>query len=100
MLITHVLDSSNYYSWARSMRRALRIKNKLGFIDGTFCEPKDPNDPLMEYWLRYNEIVITWMQNAMAIDIKRALFMLKQLTFFGLILSNVSPREMLRAFLK
>lgn len=58
MLVTHNLDANNYYSWTRSMRRALRIKNKLGFIDGTLCEPADLNDPLMEHWLRCNDIVI------------------------------------------
>lgn len=70
MLVTHTLDSSNYFSWAKSMKRALRIKNKLGFIDGTICEPSDPNDHLMEHWLRSNDIVITWMQNTMAADIR------------------------------
>ncbi|XP_057982393.1 uncharacterized protein LOC131167614 [Malania oleifera] len=73
MLITHTLDYSNYYSWARSMKRALRIKNKLGFIDGTICEPSDPNDPLMEHWLRCNDIVITWMHNTMTVDIKSSI---------------------------
>lgn len=49
------------------MRRALRIKKKkkkLGFINGTLYEPKDRNDsttipglvPLMEHWLRCNDI--------------------------------------------
>lgn len=52
------------------MKKALRIKNNLGFIDGSICEPSDPNDPLMEYWLRCNDIVITWMQNTMSMDIK------------------------------
>ncbi|XP_057956714.1 uncharacterized protein LOC131150055 [Malania oleifera] len=70
MLVTHTLDCCNYYSWARSMKRAIRIKNKLGFIDGTICEPSDPNDPLMEHWLRCNDIVITWMQNTMTVDNK------------------------------
>ncbi|XP_022852686.1 uncharacterized protein LOC111374264 [Olea europaea var. sylvestris] len=70
VLVSHVLDSTDYYSWARSMKRALRIKNKLGFIDGTPCEPKDQNNPLMEHWLRCNDIVISWMQNAMETDIK------------------------------
>lgn len=70
MLVPHILDSSNYYTWARSMRRALRTKSQLGFIIGALCEPKDPNDPLMEHWLRCNDIVITLMQNVVAIDIK------------------------------
>ncbi|XP_022853917.1 uncharacterized protein LOC111375346 [Olea europaea var. sylvestris] len=54
VLVTHMLETNNYHSWARSMKRALRIKNKLGFIDGTLCEPSDQNDPLMEHWLRCN----------------------------------------------
>ncbi|XP_057962285.1 uncharacterized protein LOC131153852 [Malania oleifera] len=70
MLVTHTLDCSNYYSWARSMKRTLRIKNKLRFIDGIICEPSDPNDPLMKHWPRCNDIVITWMQNTMTVDIK------------------------------
>ncbi|XP_022886917.1 uncharacterized protein LOC111402846 [Olea europaea var. sylvestris] len=70
MLVTHTLDANNYHSWARSLKRALRIKNKLAFIDGSLKEPADPNDPLMEHWLRCNDIVITWMQNTIAVDIK------------------------------
>ncbi|XP_057981103.1 uncharacterized protein LOC131166526 [Malania oleifera] len=55
------------------MNRVLWIENKLGFINGTIYEPFDPNDPLMEHWLRYNDIVITWMQNTMAVDIKSSI---------------------------
>lgn len=35
ILVTHLLDNTNYYAKARSMKRALRIKNKLGFVDGS-----------------------------------------------------------------
>ncbi|XP_022857035.1 uncharacterized protein LOC111378098 [Olea europaea var. sylvestris] len=47
-----MLDSSNYHFWASSMKRALRIKNKLGFIDGSICEPTDIDSSLIEHWLR------------------------------------------------
>ena len=70
LLVTQMLDSSNYHSWARSMKRALRIKNKLGFIDGSISEPTDLNSPLMDHWLRCNDIVITWLQNTLSVDIK------------------------------
>ena len=70
LLVTQMLDSSNYHSWARSMQRALRIKNKLGFIDGSISEPTDLNSPLMDHWLRCNDIVITWLQNTLSVDIK------------------------------
>ncbi|XP_042972841.1 uncharacterized protein LOC122304648 [Carya illinoinensis] len=70
LLVTQMLDSSNYHSWARSMKRALRIKNKLGFVDGSICEPSEADSPLMNHWLRCNDIVITWLQNTMSVDIK------------------------------
>ncbi|XP_022868110.1 uncharacterized protein LOC111387759 [Olea europaea var. sylvestris] len=70
LLVTHTLDANNYHSRARSMKRTLRIKNRLGFIDGCLTEPANPNNLLMEYWLRCNDIVITWIQNTMAVDIK------------------------------
>ncbi|XP_057962087.1 uncharacterized protein LOC131153652 [Malania oleifera] len=70
LLVTQVLDSSNYHPWARSMKRALCIKDKLGFIDGSICEPIDPDSPLMDHWLHCNDIVITWLQNSMSVDIK------------------------------
>ncbi|XP_057953986.1 uncharacterized protein LOC131148283 [Malania oleifera] len=52
------------------MKRALRIKNKLGFIDGNTFEPTNPDSPLMDHWLRCNDIVITWLHNSMSVDIK------------------------------
>lgn len=70
ILVTQILEASNYHAWARSVKRALRIKNKLGFIDGTICEPADQDDHLMEHWLRCNDVVITWLQNSMAMEIR------------------------------
>ncbi|XP_022843420.1 uncharacterized protein LOC111366973 [Olea europaea var. sylvestris] len=70
LLVTQMLNSTNYHSWARSMKRALQIKNKLGFIDGSICEPIDVDSPLMEHWLRCYDIVITWMQNTMTVNSK------------------------------
>ncbi|XP_022843396.1 uncharacterized protein LOC111366948 [Olea europaea var. sylvestris] len=70
LLVTQILDANNYHSWARSIKRALRIKNKLGFIDGSLYAPADVENPLMEHWLRCNDIVISWLQNTMTVDIK------------------------------
>ena len=33
------LNGDNYNTWYRSMRMALRAKNKLGFVDGTILAP-------------------------------------------------------------
>lgn len=52
------------------MKRALRIKNKLGFIDKSLSDLADPNSPLMEHWLQCNDIVIAWLQSTMSIDVK------------------------------
>ena len=65
-----MLDFSNYHSWTGSMKHALHIKKKLGFIDDSICEPTDLNSSLMDHWLRCNDIVITWLQNTLSVDIK------------------------------
>lgn len=49
--ITHVYDLltiENYATWSCAMRRALRARNKLGFITGSLLKPTDPMDPLLE----------------------------------------------------
>ena len=55
------------------MRRALRAKNKLGFISGSIVKPVNEEDPLFEMWERCNDMVISWIQNAVSIDIKHTL---------------------------
>ncbi|KAB5537895.1 hypothetical protein DKX38_015428 [Salix brachista] len=51
-LVTDLLTTENYVTWARAMKRVLRAKNKLGFVDGIFTRPTDPNDPLLSAWER------------------------------------------------
>ncbi|KAB5532264.1 hypothetical protein DKX38_018934 [Salix brachista] len=55
------------------MRRALRAKNKLGFISESIVQPTDEEDPLFEMWERCNDMVVSWIQNAVSIDIKHTL---------------------------
>ncbi|XP_040987668.1 uncharacterized protein LOC121235386 [Juglans microcarpa x Juglans regia] len=69
LLTNHLLTAENYHSWAITIRRSLRIKKKLGFIDGTLREPTSPNK-LLEPWLECNDMVVTWLQNAMSLEIK------------------------------
>ncbi|MCI44505.1 receptor-like serine/threonine kinase, partial [Trifolium medium] len=35
VIVQPILTGSNYHSWSRSMKRALGVKMKLKFIDGT-----------------------------------------------------------------
>ncbi|KAA8539559.1 hypothetical protein F0562_026251 [Nyssa sinensis] len=72
LLTNHLLTADNYHSWARTVRYSLRIKKKLGFIDGILCEPTDPNDALLEPWLECNDMVVTWLQNVMSFEIKNS----------------------------
>ncbi|XP_035546531.1 uncharacterized protein LOC118348601 [Juglans regia] len=71
LLTNHPLTVENYHSWACTVRRSLRIKKKLGFIDGTFLKPSSM-DALSEPWLECNDMVITWLQNAMSLEIKNS----------------------------
>lgn len=47
-LVSNLLATDNYVSWSRAVSRALRAKNKLGFIIGTILKPTDADGPLLE----------------------------------------------------
>ncbi|XP_022893723.1 uncharacterized protein LOC111408153 [Olea europaea var. sylvestris] len=49
-LVSDLLTTNNYETWSRSMQRALRAKNKLGFINGKISKPLNPTDDLFEAW--------------------------------------------------
>ncbi|KAF5460192.1 hypothetical protein F2P56_020078 [Juglans regia] len=50
------------------MRRALNIKNKLGFIDGKILKPSTDFDPLYTAWERCNDMVIAWIQHSVGFE--------------------------------
>ncbi|CAN1790538.1 hypothetical protein LINPERHAP1_LOCUS18858 [Linum perenne] len=50
MLVSLVLSGpSDYFSWARSMKRALVTKNKVGFVDGS-ASPLSSTDSTFAAW--------------------------------------------------
>ncbi|KAJ0627129.1 putative RNA-directed DNA polymerase [Helianthus annuus] len=57
--------TENYTVWANAMILALRVKNKIGFIDGTFEKPVD-NPVLETQWERCNSVVLTWILNSVS----------------------------------
>ncbi|KAF5451412.1 hypothetical protein F2P56_026522, partial [Juglans regia] len=63
-LVPDLLTTENYVIWARTMRRALNIKNKLGFIDGKLPKPASTTDPLYAPWERCNDMIIAWIQHS------------------------------------
>ncbi|XP_041017196.1 uncharacterized protein LOC121259625 [Juglans microcarpa x Juglans regia] len=67
-LVLDLLTTENYVTWARVMRRALNIKNKLGFIDSIILKPSNSADPLYAPWERCNDMVIAWIQHLVSLE--------------------------------
>ncbi|KAF5481763.1 hypothetical protein F2P56_002391 [Juglans regia] len=72
-LVPELLTVDNYTTWSRAMQRALRAKNKLGFINGEISKPTSTNDPLLEVWERCNDLVTSWLQNSISPSIKSSI---------------------------
>ncbi|CAA7051061.1 unnamed protein product [Microthlaspi erraticum] len=65
-------SGSDFHSWRRSVRMALKVRNKLGFIDGTI--PKPPNGHRdAGSWSRCNDMVATWLMNSVTKKIGQSL---------------------------
>ncbi|XP_057976360.1 uncharacterized protein LOC131163699 [Malania oleifera] len=72
-LVSDLLTADNYVSWSRAVSRALRAKNKLGFINGTLLKPSASSDPVLEAWERCNDLVVSWLQNSVSASVKSSL---------------------------
>lgn len=70
VLVTELLSTKNYTTWSRAMQRAFRAKNKLGFITGTITRPTDPTDSLLASWERCNDMVVSWIQNSINLQLR------------------------------
>ncbi|CAN1178761.1 hypothetical protein LINPERHAP2_LOCUS33840 [Linum perenne] len=71
-IITIKLGNNNYHLWSRSLSVALRIKNKVPFIDGTFPPPA-VTDKDYAAWNRCNYAVLSWILNSVSEDIAQSL---------------------------
>lgn len=49
---------------------ALRAKNNLGFINGTLSKPLNFADELFEVWARCNDVVVSWIHNAISPNVR------------------------------
>ncbi|CAA7012859.1 unnamed protein product [Microthlaspi erraticum] len=73
ILVSDRLQSgANFHSWRRSVRMALNVRNKLGFIDGTIPKPPD-NHRDAGSWSRSNDMVATWIMNSVSKKIGQSL---------------------------
>lgn len=68
LLVDSVFDGKGYGGWRRGILIALSAKNKVGFIDGSFAQPKISSDTFKS-WSKYKEMVISWLLNTLSKDI-------------------------------
>ena len=68
VLVIAPLIGSNYLTWSISMKIALIVKQKLGFVNGK-CLQLDMNYKEYEGWLRADSLVISWILNPISKDI-------------------------------
>jgi hypothetical protein len=71
-LVAPPLDGKNYHAWSRSMMKAIIMKNKLRFLDGS-CPMPDAFDPTFEPWIRCNNLVFSWLINSVVPAISQSL---------------------------
>nr|XP_009773126.1 PREDICTED: uncharacterized protein LOC104223391 [Nicotiana sylvestris] len=67
-LVNTLFDGRGYPGWRRSILLSLSAKKKLGFINGA-CQSPDLNSPEHEQWSCVNDMVISWILNALLKDI-------------------------------
>jgi len=67
-LITAIrFDGKNYDHWKQAVRAALRVKNKLDFVDRTITKPDttggDENLAKANAWEMVNSMITSWIMN-------------------------------------
>ncbi|KAH0654389.1 hypothetical protein KY289_032067 [Solanum tuberosum] len=62
---SELIGPENYGVWSRSMRLALLVKNKLGFVDGT-CAKSSYKGDLAVRWERCDAVILSWISAAVA----------------------------------
>ncbi|KAH0680306.1 hypothetical protein KY290_023591 [Solanum tuberosum] len=67
-LVPIQFDGTRYRSWRRGVLRALLVKNKLGFIDGS-CEKPPADSPTSRQWQRCDDMVTSWILNSLTKEI-------------------------------
>ncbi|KAJ1438236.1 Retrotransposon gag domain [Sesbania bispinosa] len=65
MLVSQPLNDTNYNTWTRAML----VKNKTGFIDGSIPKPDGSDPALLNAWTRNNNLFISWIYNSISKEI-------------------------------
>jgi hypothetical protein len=73
LLVFEIFIGENYIAWSRSISIALTVKNKIAFVDGSLVQPITTDHSLHVAWLRSNNLVLSWLMNSIAKDIRSSL---------------------------
>ncbi|KAK2659001.1 hypothetical protein Ddye_005534 [Dipteronia dyeriana] len=73
VLVSQSLTGDNYASKSRAMLIALSVKSKLGFTEGTINKPEGTDINLLNYWIRNNNVVISWILNSVYEEISASI---------------------------
>ncbi|XP_026420376.1 uncharacterized protein LOC113316405 [Papaver somniferum] len=71
VLYQPVLSGENYGTWVRGMRKALSVKAKTRYIDGTINKPT--KSAYISYWQRCDDLVGSWVYNSCEPEIGRSI---------------------------
>lgn len=72
LLVGTALNGENFNEWRISMSLALSAKNKLGLVTGKLKKPGKKSQ-YTDHWQRCNDMVITWILNAIVPEIRSSL---------------------------
>lgn len=64
LIISEVLDGTNYSSWNIALTVALDSKNKIVFLDESLPTPSEKTHPYYRVWSRCNSMVNSWILNS------------------------------------
>ncbi|KAF5472443.1 hypothetical protein F2P56_009162 [Juglans regia] len=73
LLVSEIFTGENYIAWSRSISIALTVKNKIAFIDGTLPQSNLGTSQIRTAWLRANNLVLSWLMNSIAKEIRGSL---------------------------
>ena len=70
-----LIGGENYHAWARSIRKSLIAKNKLGFIDNSFTlsSPIVNSPSAIQAWILVDNLMGTWIINLVSPKIQASI---------------------------
>ncbi|KAL3519890.1 hypothetical protein ACH5RR_018039 [Cinchona calisaya] len=99
MLVSKPLEGYNYGRWSRAMSISLSAKNKIGFVNGSVKAPTS-SDTKFHIWQRCNDMVLSWILNAIHPDLAGSVIYDEMARKFGKTLKRGFHKEMIPEFFR